>query len=199
MTDFDELKSLWKTEGSNNILKMEQIERSMRQFSRNKKKKNSLGIVLVALVLIALIIFITDSTYELWTSYFGLALLAGIVAGSLYLRATHQNKLSKLETLSNHDFLQTLEKEEYKTCMGKAQNQARLFIAYIIGAFFFLYESASDSLNYLLAAYGILLLFLLFAWFVIRPISAKFYQRDIQKTITHIRRLQSQMQDEMSN
>ena len=195
MENFNDIKSLWQTDRNIELPQIEKIKGVLSQFNQKRKQKNLFSVILLVCCLIMLLLLVCFATIKMWTTYFGIMLWVGIAFYSIYLKIRQQNKLSGLETLSNNDFLVALEKEETQTCVGKSKNQARLFIAWAIGFFLYIYEPASKNPHSLLIGYGSLIVFIIAVWFFYIPFMTKRYQKNIQKTITHINNLKSQIHE----
>ena len=195
MDSFNDIKSLWQTDGIVDLPSPDDIKKAIHQYSHKNKRNNGFVIALLFCALIALVLVMSFGDFERWTTYFGLLILGGVGIYTVYTKLKKQNTLNHLETLSNSDFLTALEAKENRTCIGKSKTLTTLFIIWTIGFSFYIYEFVSQSTNYLIFGYSALFLFILFMWFVYQPFMTKRYQKDIQKTIQHINHLQSQIKN----
>lgn len=195
MENFNDIKTLWQTDRNIKLPQIEEIKGVLRKFNQNRKQKNLFSVILLVCCSIILLLLVCFATFKMWTTYFGIALWIGAAFYSIHLKIRIQNKFSGLETLSNNSFLIALEKEENQTCVGKSKNQALLFTIWAIGFFFYIYEPTSKNIYSLLIGYGSLIVFAIAVWVIYIPLMTKRYQKNIQKTITHINNLKSQLNE----
>jgi len=195
MESFNDIKLLWQTNETTNLPQLADIEVVMRQYNKKRKKKTLLAVILLVCILIILFLLITFVTIKMWTTYFGIIIWMGLAFYSIYLKFRRQSKSSNFEALANNDFLIALEKEENQTCIGKSKNQALLFIAWAVGFSFYIYEVSANNTNSLVIGYGSLVVYIIAIWFFYLPFMKKRNQKNIQKMITHIKQLKSQINE----
>ncbi len=195
MESFTEIKSLWQTDELDDLPLMVEIEKVIRQYVKKSKRNNTIVILSLAGILTVSALLIRFADYNLWSTYSGMIIFMAIALYMILLKTRRQNKLADLETLSNNDFLSSLEKEEKQTCHGKSKNQTLLFIIWAIGFSFYIYEFIAHSIGQLLLGYGMLTILILSSWFIYRPYMARRYYQNIQKTVEHIHKLKSQINE----
>ncbi len=192
MDSFSDIKSIWQANTFNDLPHIGAIEEAIGQFNKKIKLKNLLAIILLGVMIITLCFLISLALFKLWTTYLGLFIFMGVAFYTVYLKIKRHSKFSHLETLPNNDFLFALEKESEQACIGKSKHRTLLFIVWVIGFSFYLYEFISTDINYLLLGYSVLLILCLVMWFVYRPWMTKRYQNNVRMTIDHINHLKSQ-------
>ncbi len=195
MESFNDIKSLWQTDGFVDLPSSTEIEQTIKKYSRKKRRNNLLVISILACCLFTLVLIVKFDSFEMWSTYVGLLAFSIVGIYGIYTKLKKQNNLSSMETLSNNDFLSALEKQEKLTCIGKSRTQTILFIIWGVGFALYIYEFVSQNINHLLLGYGSLLVLSLMVWFFYLPYMTKRYQKDIQKTIHHIHHLKSQIND----
>ncbi len=191
METFRDIKSLWQSDELDNLPQLAEIEDLISKFSQKKKRNNILAILVLIVMIVMLFLVATYGEFEIWSTYFGIMLWVCMASYAFPLKIKKQNKLSGLETLPNHGFLNALENEENQVCIGKSKNQTQLFIIWMIGFSFYIYEIIHYSVNFLLLGYGALMIFIFVVWFLYIPFMVRGYQKSIQKTIDHVNRLRS--------
>ncbi len=197
MEKFSELQSLWLTNIPDSLPKFAKMEQIILQYRQKETKSNiftlSIGVVVIGVLLVIMII----SDFRLWSTFVGLGLFM-ILAGILvYVKIKNQVELSNLETLSNQKFIVRLEREEQETCIGKSNFQTALFMFWATGFAFYIYEFISDQMTLIILGYSALVLFGAIMWFLYRPYMTRRYQKNIQKTLNHIKKVKFQMNEKI--
>lgn len=195
MESFNDIKTLWHSDAVVSLPDMSEIENVMMGHSKKVKQINGILIFLLICCAATFLVLIAVAPFKMWTTYFGLIVFMGVTIYSIRLKIKKQRKFSRLETLSNNDFLAALEAEETQACSGKSRKIAILFSVWAIGFFFYIYEFVFACSEWLFIGYGSLIGLILILWFVYRPFMRKRYQKRIQKTIEKIQKLKTQIDE----
>lgn len=190
MDHFDEIKDIWKSHKTERLPSIASINDAIKNFHSTNKRNIFFFVFLSVTCIVTMIWVIIDYQSNLWTTRVGesLFILIGLYLFFSKLKLLRRNKQEEL--LSTNDYLDNLKKKSQKGALS--ETRAILFILLSLAFFFYVYELLSVSNTRLIFGYCLLFLFLVFMWFVYRPLMVKRQQNKIQILLTKIDNIKNQ-------
>ncbi len=192
MESFSELKSCWQVSERQDVPPIDDL---LAGHKRAQKRSSIFVIILLSCISLVLFLILRFATIKMWSTYAGIILFMGLAFYSIYKRIRGRTRLSYLETLSNKDYLMALEVAENESCAGRSKQQAWLFTLWAVGFSLYIYEPTSQSLRSLMMGYGALAVYVVAVWFFYIPFMTRRNHRKIQKVLTHINHVKTQIND----
>lgn len=194
MDRFDSYKSIWLSEEGRQIPSADEF---LDLAKRYKRRSQRLTIWVIIILLACFISFFGvwfgyEST--MWTTKFGEILIFVTILYYIYYTYKDLQKKRKLDVINVNTFLYQLKSDIEETKLRKSII-LKFITLYGISYGFFIYENASVNQEKLIISYTILIAFVMFLWFVFRPIVFKIHNKKVYSTINKIVQLQNEINE----
>ncbi|MCB0593673.1 MAG: hypothetical protein H6557_26090 [Lewinellaceae bacterium] len=190
MDNFDEIKNIWQTHRTERLPSISNINNAIKGYQATKKKNIIYIIFLAIICLFAMIWVVVDYQSNLWTTRIGEALFILMSIYLFYSKLMSLKRSKQEELLSAKNYLDDLKEKTKKEAIN--ESQPILFIILSFAFFFYVYEMLAANKTQLIAGYCILFFFLVFMWFVYRPIKIKRQQTKIKDLLNKIDSIKNQ-------
>lgn len=190
MDNFDEIKNIWQTHRTERLPSISNINNAIKGYQATKKKNIIYLIFLAIICLFAMIWVVVDYQSNLWTTRIGEALFILMSIYLFYSKLMSLKRSKQEELLSAKNYLDDLKEKTKKEAIN--ESQPILFIILSFAFFFYVYEMLAANKTQLIAGYCILFFFLVFMWFVYRPIKIKRQQTKIKDLLNKIDSIKNQ-------
>ncbi len=194
MDRFDSYKSIWLSDEGRQIPSADEF---LDLAKRYKRRSQRLTIWVIIILLACFISFFGvwfgyEST--MWTTKFGEILIFVTILYYIYYTYKDLQKKRKLDVINVNTFLYQLKSDIEETKLRKSII-LKFITLYGISYGFFIYENASVNQEKLIISYTILIAFVMFLWFVFRPIVFKIHNKKVYSTINKIVQLQNEINE----
>jgi lysylphosphatidylglycerol synthetase-like protein (DUF2156 family) len=193
MDNLNDLKAIWHTAKTDSLPDSDGMVQIIKKFRSQKLLKIS-ALVLTAIVLVLLmvmVVFYYKST--MLSTRFGELFI--IMAGTI-LAVTSISSLIrfyKLQDCSNIEFLKFLEQTRQRQLFYYKRTQVIAMLLCAVGLLLYIYEGVYKSFLLCLIGYGLLMVYLVIIWFVVRPRVFRKQDKKIKEKIERIEALIKQL------
>lgn len=195
MDNFNSIKEIWL---SAKVAELSETDKIVRIVKRHRLiffiKK--MGVVFMAVALLGVMIWvIVDYDSALISTRIGevCMLTALLVLLGANMRSLWKMPLSK--DITNKQYINFLRDEQLRQISFKKTIQRICWGLSCIGLCLYIFEMVSKNIVEIIASYALVTAWILFCWFVIRPISIKFNSRKMLNIIEQLERLSIQLND----
>ncbi|MEZ5026721.1 MAG: hypothetical protein R2739_09090 [Chitinophagales bacterium] len=185
MDELENIKLIWKTEKANALPNSEVVKSLIKKYQSAKKRNLFL---LIALALACLIIFIWTIAFQTpspWTTILGEVLIFLGLIITLSLKILSLKNATKNEQKTNRQFLEDLKKSTGNQSQIKLIQRAGVLML-SVGFGFYIYKIVSNDLTKLVLTYAGIVLYVIFIYFVFRPLVMKKTEQRINRLLEKI-------------
>lgn len=194
MDNFDELKRAWLSAPVDELPPPAAMIRSLKQFQQKQLLK-SIGIVLLAVVLFATMIWVLINYHSfLITTRIGEALMLAALIIFLSLRLKSLKRVASFK-YTNEAFLQYLKQEQIKLIKYQKTTQAIGFSLASAGLLLYLYEGLHEKTSTLIIGYSLAIVWITVMWLIVRPLSMKRKEKALNDKIKALEKIVAQLNE----
>lgn len=195
MDNFDELKQTWLSASIDNLPDPGAMTRVIAAY-RRKRKARIIGFLALVVVLILTMIWVVfDYHSHLITTRIGEACISVALLIILSQKVTALKRVQDIDTHSNETFLKYLKLEQVKLLEYQKKTQRLGFVVAGMGLLLYLYEGLSRTTESLIIGYGLTAVWLLFMWFIFRPLVMKRRMKKLNERIEQLEKLLGQLHE----
>lgn len=185
MDELENLKLIWKTEKTN-ALPNSEVAKSLIKKYQSAKKRNLF--LLIALAFSCLIIFIWTIVFKIpspWTTILGEVLIFLGLIITLLLKMHSLKNATKNEQKTNRQFLEDLKNSTGNRSQINLMQRTGVFML-SVGFGFYIYETVCNDPTKLVLTYLGIVLYVIFIYFVFRPLARKGTDQRINRLLEKI-------------
>jgi hypothetical protein len=193
MDSFDDIREIWATAKTSELPNLNEVLKTIKGH-QVKHKLKSIAVIIATLFLVMVMIWVvffyksSMLTTRIGEGCFFIAMFILIGANVTSLR-----RAAKVKNCTNEEYVRYLKTEQIQLATFIKKTQAIGFAIVSIGLLLYVFEFVYKNNFSILLSYLIVTLYILLAWFVIRPIATRKKTKRLNETIEKLEKLANQL------